>query len=184
MNYRKLGEFIVNRRKLLGMTQQELCNGICTQSAISQIEKGKVIPNLDTLHSISLKLNIPINFFMNLLVDDSFEQIEPIIMEIEKLTAHHKYKDVYKKSIAELESVNFNRIWFKIYLQWALTYSSYMLGLMSFTETLTSLKRLLDPKNYLIIKTNALELRILNSIAVIYASNHNEKVALFTMIKS
>lgn len=179
LDFSKLGTFITARRKLLGMTQLELCQDICTQAAISQIESGKVLPSIETLYSISLKLNTPINHFINLLLDDNFEQANKIVSKIEMLTSEHKYAEVFKLTKEELDKLKPNVTWYKIFIEWQYAYSSYQIGKINHEDCLISLKLLLDPKYELIIKNMFLEHRILNTIAVIYASNNNGKLALF-----
>lgn len=40
-----IGQVIKRTRESLGLTQQELCEGICGLETISRIETGKQIPN-------------------------------------------------------------------------------------------------------------------------------------------
>jgi len=58
-------ERITFARELRGLTKKELALAIeKTSSAISQIERGVIRPDLETLIRISLKLQVPTTFFM------------------------------------------------------------------------------------------------------------------------
>lgn len=57
------GERIRQARESRGMTQNQLAEGITTQSAIAQIEKGFISPNEEIQHGIVLKTGFPLSFF-------------------------------------------------------------------------------------------------------------------------
>lgn len=48
----------ISIRKKLGLSQTELCNGICTQSTLSKFENNGRIPSLKILNSLCDRLNI------------------------------------------------------------------------------------------------------------------------------
>ncbi|MBR8644357.1 helix-turn-helix transcriptional regulator [[Brevibacterium] frigoritolerans] len=50
-------------RKQIGLSQEELATGICTQAQISKIEKGDVYPYASTLYLISQRLGVDVNYF-------------------------------------------------------------------------------------------------------------------------
>ncbi|MDX5475043.1 MAG: helix-turn-helix transcriptional regulator [Bacillaceae bacterium] len=178
MNYSRLGEAIIKQRKLLKMTQIDLCQDICSQSAISQIEKGSVLPNLDTLYAISLRLRVPVNYFINLLIDENFEEINKVVIDLERKLSKHLYQETYLISNKQLEQKNPQKqSWYYFYLFWINRYSAHKIGNMDAHKCLIELKGLLVPQYELILRKNLLDYRILNTIAVIYASIGDSKLA-------
>jgi transcriptional regulator with XRE-family HTH domain len=58
-----LGPRIRERRLQLDMTQQELGAAVgCTKGMISQIERGKALPPIDTLLRIARELDVPVGY--------------------------------------------------------------------------------------------------------------------------
>lgn len=49
MDYSIIGKKIKELRQVVGITQGELGDGICTQALISRIEKGDIYPNATSL---------------------------------------------------------------------------------------------------------------------------------------
>ena len=54
-----LGEFIRQRRLDLGLTQEEVCNGICEPITLSRIENGKQTPSRSRINAILQRLDLP-----------------------------------------------------------------------------------------------------------------------------
>ena len=54
-----IGEVIKRKRKELGLTQEELCEGICEPSTISRIESGKQVPAKNKLDGLLQRLDLP-----------------------------------------------------------------------------------------------------------------------------
>lgn len=59
-NITKIGSLIRQLRKEIGLSQQELADGVCSQSFLSQIEKGiyPSMPSIEILQGICNKLGI------------------------------------------------------------------------------------------------------------------------------
>lgn len=55
----------VSIRKKLGLSQTELCNGICTQSTLSKFENNGRIPSLKILNSLCDRMNINVADIMD-----------------------------------------------------------------------------------------------------------------------
>ena len=53
-----LGSRIRHLRMLRRMTQQQLAEGICTKSFVSQVEKGYARPAVDTLQAFADRLGV------------------------------------------------------------------------------------------------------------------------------
>ena len=75
-----LGEKIRHYRKLRGISQSELADGICTQATVSLIEKKDKIPSMEILVRICERLGIT----MNLVIVNDDSQIYSIISDIKK----------------------------------------------------------------------------------------------------
>lgn len=43
-----------------GLTQNMLANKLCTQALISKIEQGQVLPGIDILYELSIRLKVPL----------------------------------------------------------------------------------------------------------------------------
>ncbi|MDO4814475.1 MAG: helix-turn-helix transcriptional regulator [Gemella sp.] len=56
-----LASLIKSKRKVLGLSQKELADGICTQTVISKIEKAALTPSVDIFFKLINKLNIPMD---------------------------------------------------------------------------------------------------------------------------
>lgn len=61
-----VGTMIKDARRAKGLNQQELCEGICTQATISNLESNRTLPNAQTLKLIADRLMIDFNELMDL----------------------------------------------------------------------------------------------------------------------
>ncbi|PYZ95943.1 hypothetical protein CR205_16335 [Alteribacter lacisalsi] len=187
MGAEELGLEIANQRKKMNFTQAELAKGICSQPALSVIEKGEVSPTLENLFYFSLKLNKSVDYFLQYLIEDKDpDHINRVIQTIEKLTVEQKYRDIYQLVDKESESVKEGTggSWFYLYLKWYRAVSTYHLKLSDEEETLINLKELLGEKYSLINKKDFLSVKIYNTIAFIHAENGREKEALINFQKA
>ena len=66
MDYSVIGTKIKEMRKVVGLTQGDLAEGICTQALISRIEKGDIYPSATALYQIAVKLGVDINYFFEI----------------------------------------------------------------------------------------------------------------------
>lgn len=98
-----LGEKIRHYRKLRGISQSELADGICTQATVSLIEKKDKIPSMETLVRICERLGIT----MNLVIVNDDSQIYSIISEIKKLFYQDDYDGIVAK-LDKLKDININ----------------------------------------------------------------------------
>lgn len=57
-NY-KLGEYIRQRRLDLGLTQEQVCAGICESVTLSRVENGKQTPSRNRINAILQRLGLP-----------------------------------------------------------------------------------------------------------------------------
>ncbi|MCT8138451.1 helix-turn-helix domain-containing protein [Anaerobacillus sp. CMMVII] len=164
---------VKNEKRLIS---KELAKGICTQPAISKIEKGEVCPQLDTLYMLALKLKVPLSYFINILLFENKDYIDQTVTYIEELTSRHQYQEAYHLVKAELKTKNQDP-WFHSYLTWQQYYNGYQLNYYHADECLDDLKKLL--KNQTIIMERFLDLKIINTIGTIYSNLGKYKESLF-----
>ena len=113
MGIGELGKEISRLRKQQVMTQKELAQDVCTQAALSQIERGQTTPALETLFFLSLKLNKPTSHFLQYVLDDNVEYINETMLFIENLAFEQRFKDIYRLTQKELRTMeSSSRTWF------------------------------------------------------------------------
>ncbi|PWK07406.1 helix-turn-helix domain-containing protein [Tumebacillus permanentifrigoris] len=64
MNPNILGQRIKELRMKKGLKQQELSEGICTPSMVSQVESGRARPSHDVLVGIAERLDVSLEFLL------------------------------------------------------------------------------------------------------------------------
>lgn len=173
-----LGIEIKKLRKSMKITQKELAKGICTQATISLIEKGKLTPSVEILSPLSNNLGVSISQLIEIAQYENFEIINKYINNIEDALENHDYKKVYNYSMLRLEVHNDEK-WFEIYLEWVNLFSGYFININSFEDTIRRLKILYKQTLFLYNKKEFVSIRILNSIAILYAMHTEFKKAVF-----
>lgn len=68
-----LGEVIKKRRLELGLTQEELCEGICEPMTISRLENGRQTPSRNRINAILERLDLPADRYYALLSKNELE---------------------------------------------------------------------------------------------------------------
>jgi len=68
-----LGDMIKRRRMELGLTQEELCEGICEPITISRLENGKQTPTRNRINAILERLDLPADRYYALLSKNETE---------------------------------------------------------------------------------------------------------------
>lgn len=68
-----IGEMIKRKRKELGLTQEQLCEGICEPSTISRIESGRQVPAKNKLDALLQRLGLPGERYYALMSKDEME---------------------------------------------------------------------------------------------------------------
>ncbi|WP_161568381.1 helix-turn-helix domain-containing protein [Anaerobacillus alkaliphilus] len=176
MNLKHFSKELAWLRIKNGLSQKELAKGICTQPAISKIENGEVCPQLDTLHLLSLKLKVPLSYFIHILLFENKDYIDQTVTYIEELTSRHRYEEAFRLVKAELTMKNQDP-WFEAYLSWQRFYNGYHLKYYTADECLNGLKNLL--KNDAIILERFLDIKILNTIGTIYSNQGKYQESIF-----
>lgn len=99
-----IGDKIKTRRKLLGLSQQNLAEGICEQSLISKIERNNYIPHADVLYKIA-KTSSRYKFIFQWLFE-TINDLQSFVTMSSKLLEHRNYTDL--EYIYNLEKIRKN----------------------------------------------------------------------------
>lgn len=91
-----IGVIIKQRRLELGLTQEELCEGICEPPTMSRIEKGHQTPTSSKLKALLSRLGLPSEKYYAMLSENELE-VERLKSEIIDCNTRHLYKDGLKK---------------------------------------------------------------------------------------
>lgn len=83
-----LGEVIRQRRLELGLTQENLCEGICEPITISRLENGKQTPSRNRIKALLQRLGLPDDRFYGLL---SVNELQIISLEKEIVSCHVRF---------------------------------------------------------------------------------------------
>lgn len=83
-----LGEIIRQRRLELGLTQEELCEGICEPMTISRFENGRQTPSRNRVKALLQRLGLPDDRFFGLL---SAKELEISNLEKEIISCHVRF---------------------------------------------------------------------------------------------
>lgn len=62
-----IGEYIKCRRLEMGLTQEQLCEGICEPITISRLENGKQTPSRNRIKAILQRLGLPDDHYVALI---------------------------------------------------------------------------------------------------------------------
>ena len=113
MQHYFLGEAIKKRRQELGLTQEQLCEGICEPITISRLENGKQTPSRNRINALLERLDMPADRYHALLSKNELEvdalqrEIVSYNAQFEKATAEEKpqIRDLALKAHKKLETV-------------------------------------------------------------------------------
>ena len=87
-----LGEYMKQRRLELGLTQEQLCEGICEPMTISRMENGRQTPSRNRINALLQRLGLPDDRYFALLSKHEEEiaalQKEIIACSVQRDTAH------------------------------------------------------------------------------------------------
>ncbi len=179
-----LGEFIKQRRLELGLTQGQLCEGICEPMTISRIENGRQTPSRNRINALLQRLGLPDDRYYALLSKNEAE-VAGLQREIISCNIRHKTEQGLEK-IQALEQIidKDDRITQQFILR-----SKVLLGKRdgeySFNEKLDMLMaaiRLTVPRFDLEEINSFLysfdEVKVINQITKVYSENGQHKKAV------
>ena len=68
-----LGEYIKSQRLELGLTQEQLCEGICEPITLSRLENGKQTPSRNRINALLQRLGLPDDRYFALLSQNEMD---------------------------------------------------------------------------------------------------------------
>lgn len=104
MDFSAVGKKIKELRKQIGLSQEELAEGICTQAQISKIEKGDVYPYATTLYLISKKLGVDVNYFFDIGMTPRLDYVQEVAHQLKIARRTMNYQDM--RDIVKAEENN------------------------------------------------------------------------------
>ena len=172
-----LGLEISKLRAEMGLSQKELAKDICTQSTISRIEAGEVYPAIDTLLKIALKLQVPVEYFIEMLFHKNVLESEKLIKDIEFHLKEHDFNKVI--SIINANISDKDNLWLNFYLEHILITAQYKLNIISAEECISRLKDILNFSNQTTIQFRFLHIKINNTIANVFGEQGDSQKCLY-----
>lgn len=108
-----LGEYIKRRRLALGLTQEDLCEGICDPTTISRLENGRQTPARNRINALLQRLDLPDDRYFALLsqneadIQNLQEEIHADIIRFERAAPEDlpKIRAEGLKKLEELEQI-------------------------------------------------------------------------------
>lgn len=173
-----LGQKVVEMRKLRHITQQDLCKGICSQGTISLIEKGKMLPGIDILIALSLRLNVPITYFVEAVYLENTAIEMELLEKVEVLLRERTFEEIYQIAKNELNSESKNN-WYRYYFRWLYDLCSYHTNKITIDEAIIRITKLEREAPKQELNKNYLSTRIQNSLAVLYAEKKDYTKSIF-----
>lgn len=173
----ELGAIVKKIRKERNITQKELANGICCQTTISYLEKGKVFPSIDIMYYIAARLGVTIDYFFRTLEEEQNIYTNSTVAMIEKLTKEKRYEEVYELTAAERKNMKYTIFPHKYiqYIHWQYWRSAQYIGVVSWEKCVEELNNLTNHQKKEIPKFQ--DLRIKNVLANVLAENKQHEKA-------
>mgnify|MGYP005965513103 CR=1 FL=1 len=103
-----LGEYVKQRRLDLGLTQEQLCYGICEPMTLSRLENGKQTPSRNRINALLQRLGLPDDRYFALLSKNELE-MEALQKEIVACNVTEKVPEGFEK-LAQFEKLAGKRI--------------------------------------------------------------------------
>jgi transcriptional regulator with XRE-family HTH domain len=94
VDYSVIGKKIKELRKVVGLTQGDLAEGVCTQALISRIEKGDIYPSAAALYQIALKLGVDVNYFFEIGANPRLDYIREVEKQFKILRNDRKFEEM------------------------------------------------------------------------------------------
>ncbi|MDE5680135.1 MAG: helix-turn-helix domain-containing protein, partial [Lachnospiraceae bacterium] len=90
-----IGDVIRKRRKLLGLTQKQLCEGICEPRTLQRLEKNKTRAQMAVVRRLLARLGLPFEYQRMEVISDNYEAVV-LYRELEKAANAHDEERVGK----------------------------------------------------------------------------------------
>jgi transcriptional regulator with XRE-family HTH domain len=115
----EFGRKIKELRHFYGISQKEVCEGICNQSYISKLEKGMVHPSANMLAMIADRLGVSPQYFFDDFADvTKVNYVYQVIDYISKNMERAKYEEVLEMVEGEKNNPLFKRPHLQQFLLW------------------------------------------------------------------
>lgn len=98
-----LGEYVKQRLLDLGLTQEQLCDGICEPMTLSRLENGKQTPSRNRINALLQRLGLPDDRYFALLSKNELE-MEALQKEIVACNVTEKVPEGFEK-LAQFEKL-------------------------------------------------------------------------------
>lgn len=99
-----VGEAIRRKREALGLTQEELCEGICDITTLSRVENGKAMPSYNNIKALLQRLGVPDNRYYALLSKHELV-VENAINELRTCEIRYSRADAGEKEHERLRAL-------------------------------------------------------------------------------
>lgn len=108
-DFSQIGLVIKELRITIGMNQNVLCRGICSQSQLSKIESGEALPMATTLYLLSNRLGVTMNYIFDMTADGRLDYVLDVKEQIRKLVRKKDYQTILEIVQKEEENPNFKK---------------------------------------------------------------------------
>ncbi|MGE6754656.1 tetratricopeptide repeat protein [Rossellomorea sp. NPDC071047] len=109
MDYSVIGKKIKELRKVVGLTQGDLAEDICTQALISRMEKGDIYPSATALYQISLKLGVDVNYFFEIGTTPRIDYFREVERQLRGFGLKRRFTEMMEMVRTELKNPFFNK---------------------------------------------------------------------------
>ena len=163
---------------MVGLTQGDLAEGICTQALISRIEKGDIYPSATALYQIAVKLGVDINYFFEIGTTPRLDYIR----EVERQLKYFRNTWDYKGMMEVVKMEEKNPLFYKDNEKLQLLYWHKAIYLHEEKKEFESAITLLHKAYHLTANTkkamSEIEMQILSSTGTIHAAHEQYDEAL------
>ena len=137
-----------------------------------------MIPGIDILLLLSLKLNIPITHFADTISLENNNLEKDLLNQVETLLSYMEYEKIIDLASNELNSETENN-WYQYYFRWLYYLSGYHTKKVTIDEALLQITKLLQETPDYELNKNYLLARIQNSLAVLYSLKKEYRKSTF-----
>ncbi|AIQ55451.1 helix-turn-helix domain-containing protein [Paenibacillus sp. FSL R7-0331] len=138
----RFGNEISYLRKKRGLTQNMLANKLCTQALISKIEQGQVLPGIDILYELSIRLKVPLTSLIKKLIYERQDYYDLLFYDLDLLLYNKSYDEIITICKSELNRKMLPKIrqnFCRFY-----TLAQYYLKKLTAEETLKKLSEMIE----------------------------------------
>lgn len=113
-----IGEKLKDLREYYEVSQRELCIDICSQKAVSKIEREEMQPSAEILQKMGLRLGVDISYFFEEQEAPRFNYIKETKEKIETLVHTWKYNEAMELIRESLKNPLFRKLSHRKFLLW------------------------------------------------------------------